>query len=73
VKEYYLGSTLSVRDTMIALLVGERLIDTGKEMFLSLKGAHLIFHDVGDPHCTGHTYVGSLYGWHKFKVVEEEV
>jgi hypothetical protein len=56
---------------MTALLAGEHLIYTDEKMLLGLEGGHLVCHDVGDPHCTGHTYVGSLYGWHKFKEVEE--
>jgi hypothetical protein len=70
-KMYYLGPTLSIRGTMMALLSGQRLIDTATKMFLSLEKDCLLYYEVGDPCCTGHYYDASLYGWHKFKEVEE--
>jgi hypothetical protein len=68
---YYLGPNLSVRDAMTALLSGQRLIDTANKMFLALERDFLLYYEVGVPNCTGHYYSGSLYGWHKFKEVEE--
>jgi hypothetical protein len=56
---------------MTALLSGQRLINTDEKMFLVLKGDFLLWYEVGNPNCTGHYYSGSLYGWRKFKEVEE--